>query len=876
MISLGVAPAASRVLHALSWIVPREDRDEWLEEWMAELDALARLAGTGRAGGYPGWVAFVAGALPHAFTMRMEVWRMEGLLLDLRYAVRVLSRAPAFTLVAALTLALGIGANASIFSLVNGLLFRPPAGIVEPDRLVQIARSYEQEPRWDNWSWPALQTIRAEARVLDGVAGYQDRAFVLGRGQQTEQVLGQVVTGDYFEVLGIVPHVGRLIQAGDDLQPGAHPVAVLSHALWNRRFGADPAVVGTTVSIGAHLYEIVGVAPEGFAGVEAVAIPPALWVPTMQMPGIEERLDEWGASWIEVVGRMRDGATDAEVRGAMDLVTARLREASPANAGIVALVEPGIGLAPPDRREASQVSAILMLIVGVVLLLACTNVANLFLARATGRRAEVGVRMALGAGHSRIARQLLTESLLVTLIATAMAIGIVMGSARFLPSLLPYTLAVPVDPDASVFVFLLIVGLAAGAFFGVAPVWATTRTGALAGLREGAATAGRARTRLRDALVVAQLALSLGLVSGAGLLGRSVLNARSADPGFDPSGLVAGLVDLGSTGRFGNEAEGRAAAARILRSAEGMAGVRSVTLANQLPVAGGHARATVRPMGRDGIDFEAEYVVVGPRYFETMGIPLRRGRPLGGLDDEPERVVVVNETLARMFWPGEDPVGKELVRAATSWRVVGVAGDVQMRTLRERPRPAVYYPLSQAYSPLLALTAQGDGAGPSVLAGLREAVAAVDPELPVAQTYDLSEALAESMGETRTIGWLIAVFAGLAVVLATVGLYGLVSFGAAQRGRELGIRSALGASRARLTRLLVLRGVTLSVLGIALGLGVSYGVGRALEGLLYGVESADAGTFVLASTILLATAAFASWVPARRASAVDAVVALRR
>lgn len=866
------------VLRAVGRLVPRDRRAEWVAEWEAEVEALARARAEGRADDYPGWLAYLAGALPHAMITRMEGWTMDGVVQDLRYGVRVLGRAPGFTLVAALTLALGIGANASIFSLVNGLLFRPPSGIVEPDRLVQVARSYEDDPRWDNWSWPALETIRAEARALEGVAGYQDYPVVVGGGAETEQLLGQAVTGNYFDVLGVTPHLGRLLGPGDDLEPDAHRVVVLSHALWTRRFGADPGVVGSTVAIGARPYEVIGVAPAGFGGVEAVATPPALWIPTMQWVSSSGDLpfDQWGWSWIRVVGRMRDGATMSDVETSMQAVRARLREASPVNEGIIALVTAGVGLSPADRADASRISAILMLIVGVVLLLACTNVANLFLARAGSRRAEVGVRMALGAGRSRIARQLFTECLLISLLATALAVPLVMGAGRFLPLLFPYTLAVPTGPDRSVYAFLLVLGAGAGILFGLAPAWASTKRGVLEALRGGAATAGRARTRLRDALVVAQLGLSLALVSGTALLGRSVLNARSATPGFEPDGLVAGFVSVGKTGRYGTEREGRALYRRLQRAVEEVPGVASATLASQVPIAGGHSRATVRPADRTDVEYEAEYTVVGPRYFETMGIPVLRGRPLGGLDEEPERVVVVNEALARMFWPGADPLGQEIERGSSRWRVVGLVGDVQMRTLRERARPAVYYPMAQAYASTVAITARTRASTRVSSAALKQAVAGVDPELPIAQTYDLHEALAASMGETRTIGWLIGSFAALALVLAAVGLYGVVSFGAAQRVRELGIRVALGAGRESLTRLLLAKGLAIAVAGLGLGLLFSYGLGRALSGLLFGVEATDPATLAVTSGLLLTTAALAGWIPARRASRLDAAVSLRQ
>jgi predicted permease len=777
--------------------------------------------------------------------------------------------------VAALTLALGIGANAGVFSLVNGLLFRPPAAIEEPHRLVQLARSYETAPRWDNFSWPAMETIAAEARALSGVAGYASATFVLGRGAEVEQLPGQYVTGTYFDLLGVTPHLGRLLGPDDDRRPGAHPLMVISHGLWTRRFGADPSVVGRSVPIGARPYEIVGVAPAGFAGVESVATPPELWIPAMQTPGFRGELpfEQWGSSWLQLVGRLADGVDVEAARASLDVVSARLREASPVNEDILVLLAEGVGLDPAGRSQAEGISLILLLIVGVVLLLTCTNVANLLLARASTRRAEIGMRMALGAARVRLARQLLTESLLLALLGTALAVPLVVLAGRFLPAVFPYTLAVSVAADGRVFALLALLGTVAGLLFGAFPAWSATRSGVSAALREGASTEGRSRLRARDALVVLQLALSLGLVSGAALLGRSVLNARSARPGFEPAGLVAAFLDLEPTGRYDREA-GRALFERILDEAGRIPGVQAATLANQAPIAGGHSRSTVRPAGRDDLDFEAEYMVVGPGYFEALEIPLLAGRTLRGFDDEPEHVVVVNEALARLFWPDEAAVGKELA-GDPALRVVGVVGDVQMRSLRSAARPAVYHTLAHEYSARMVLHLRGRAGSEPDGRGVRGAVAAVDPELPVAAVLGLQEAMAASMAETRTIGHLVTAFAVLALLLAAVGLYGLVAYGAAQRVRELGIRIALGAAPGSLVGLVLVRGVWIALLGVGVGLTVSFALGRALEGLLFGVGSGDLPTLAAASALLLLTATVAAWLPARRAARADAWVSLR-
>ena len=860
------------LLRLASLLVPRDRRAEWLEEWRGELAALksARAAGVS---GLPSTIGFAVGSLPHATWMRTEGWTMGDVLQDLRYSARVLLRAPGFTVVAALTLALGIGANASIFSLVNGLVLRAPAGVHEPGRLVQVARSYESAPRWDNFSWPAMKFIGESARALSGVAGYQSEPFVLGGGAETERVLGQIVTGNYFDVLGVAPQVGRLLQPADDLEPGAHPLVVLSHALWTRRYGADRSVVGNTVQIGAQPYEVIGVTPEGFAGIRSIGPRPGVFVPTMMRSREGLANDSWGRSWINVVGRLADDVTFEEASASMQVVSTRLREASTTNRDMVVLLAEGVGLDPSGREQAAQISFILLLIVGLVLLLTCTNVANLFLARATARRTEIGVRMALGAGRPRLIRQLVTESSLLAFGATLLAIPLVVAAGDFLPVVFPFNLSVSLEADGRVYAFLVGTGLVAGLLFGAAPAWASSRHDVLDALREGASTGPRSKTRLGDALVVSQLALSLGLVAGAALLGRSVINARLAQPGFEPSGLVAGLVDLEATGRH-DEESGRAFFEALIAEAERLPGVRSATLANQLPIAGGHSRSTVRPVGRDDVAFEAEYTVVGPRYFETMGVPIVRGRVLGGFDDEPERVVVVNEALASMFWPGEDPIGKEL-QADPPWRVVGLVPDVQMRSLRSRGNPGVYYPASQVYRPRMALHLSSETDRGRLPEMIRRTVAAIDPALPVSSVVDLQTAMTDSMGETRTIGYLVGAFAALALLLASVGLYGLVSYGASQRVRELGIRIALGAEPQSLVRLVLKRGIRISVLGIGLGFVISYGLGLALQSLLFGVASTDALTLGGAALVLMTVGGFAAWLPARRASRVDASISLR-
>lgn len=875
----GSAGLARGVVRAASLLVPGWKRAEWREEWEAELDALASLRRASGAG-YPSPLRFALGAVPHAWWTMREGWTADSVLQDVRYAVRVLRRAPGYTLVAALTLALGIGANASIFALVNGLLLRPPAGIREPDRLVQIARSYEDAPRWDVWSWPAFEAIRRDATTFSGVEGYSTSAFVVGRGADTEPVAGEYVSGNYFGLLGVRPQAGRLLQPSDNTAPGAHAVAVLSDGLWRRRFGGDPGIVGRTIEIGAQPYQVVGVAPASFRGIEALGNPPELWVPAMQSAPFRGRLpfQEWGWSWFSVFGRLRDGVSLQAARTSMAAVSRHLREAAPVNDRIQVLLAPGVGLSPQERTMGARVSWLLAAIAGLVLLLTCANVANLFLARANGRATEVSVRQALGAGRIRLLRQLVTESVVLAAIATGLAVPLVLGGARLLPSLFPYPLANPPHPDLRVYLFLAGVGVLAGLLFGATPAWLTARRDVARTLREGASTGGRGRTRLRDALMVGQLAVSLGLVSGAALLGRSILNAHTARPGFQPDHVLVGFLNLETTGRY-DATTGTDFQERLLAELQRIPGVTAVAVANEAPMVGPHSRATATPADRADdptAGYEAEEIIVSPAYFQTLGIPLVRGRTFRSPAQEPEPVVLVNQAAARLFWPGQDPLGRELAAEGENhWRVVGLVGDVQMRSLQAPARPAVYYPFHQSYMRWMSIQLRTRGAPLAMADALRRAVGAVDPELPVTGIGSLRDDVAGSLAETRTFGLLVTTFAALALVLSLIGLYGVVAHGVSQRRRELGIRLALGADRRELVQLVLGRGFRLAVVGAVLGLGVSWTIARALSGLLFGVSTTDPLTIVGAGMLLLTAALVAAWIPAWRASGIDAALTLR-
>lgn len=874
------------LLRLLARIVPSDERSEWLEEWEAELEALSRTNEAARTtGARPGersvpspW-RFVAGALPHALWLRRERLHLRGAVQDLRFGARILRRAPGFTLAMAVTLALGIGTNASLFSLVDGIALRPPSGVDRPDRLVQIARSYDDAPRWDNWSWPAFREIARADDVFAGVAGYRSASLLVGEGASLETVSGLYVTGRYFDLLGIRPTTGRLLQPADDAAPDGPAVAVLGYDLWQRRFGARPGVVGETVVVGGRPHRVVGVAPADFAGVETFASEPEIFLPTglLEHTGVADPLSRWGYSWLNTFGRLTPGVTVDDARTAVEAVSARMRAASIENEGVEVLLASGVGASPEERTEAATVSKLLMFVGLLVLLLTCANAASLFLARATARSPELSVRLALGAGRSRISRQLAVEAGLLAGLASVVSIPLLGISGQLLPGLLPSPVSVDFGVDARAVLAVFGVGLVAALLFGALPATLVARR-RLGGTQRPTARSGSARNaRLRDGLVVAQLAVSLALLAGAGMLGRSVLAASAADPGFEPRGLLVGYVDATRTGRY-DPAAARELYSRLAESVRGLPGVTGVALASQAPFVGPFTRRGQLPADRppsDELVVEAEAYFVGPGYFELLGIPLVAGRAVGGPEDTGREVAVVDRTLAEAFWPGEDPVGRSLRGIEGPVRIVGVVDEIRTRSLRGPARPTIYRPFERTLSAGAMLHVRTDGAPLDQVAPVRGRLAELAPGVPMAATADLHRAMVTSLGETRTFGTLVGLLAGMAFVLAVVGLYAVVTYGVNRRTRELGIRLALGAAPGRIQRAVVNRGLALAAVGVVAGLGLALLLGRALQGFLFAVEPASSTVLAAAAVLLLGVSALASWIPARRASRVDATTSLR-
>lgn len=868
-------PHRDRVwLRMVARLVPRSERSDWLAEWRGELSALER-----DGAGIVRRLGFALGAVPHALSLHRSNAGGAGLS-DLRYAVRTLVRRPRFTGVAALTLALGIAVNAALVSLVEGLLVRAPAAVDDPDRLVQLARSYDDAPRWDNFSWPALEALRDADHLFAGVAGSTVRSFVLGEGAGAELAAGAYVTGDWFDVLGVRPHSGRLIQPADDL-PDAPPVVVVSHGLWTRLFGRDPAAVGSTLHLGGRPHRIVGVAPPGFTGVDKLGPAPQVFVPTATLPPLgipgHSIRAAWGFSWIDVVARLQPGRTATSARAGLDGVSMALREADDDDSALRVLLAEGVGLAPSERDEAVRLAWLMAVVSGLVLVLTCANVAGLFLARAVDRRSEFAVRRTLGAGGARIARQLLTESALLAALATALAAPLLALVGEHLPRIVPASVAVSFAPDGSVWLALAGLGLGAGLLFGGVPAVLVARRAPARGLGSGRTTTGsRGTHRLRDGLVVGQLAVSLGLLAGAGLLLRSVRAALDARPGFDPSGVLAAPLDLERTGRYEAPEAQTAFLDRLVAAAEARPEIERAAVSSTAPFVGPFSRMSRAPVDAppDGW-VEAEAIYADAAWFDQLGLTVVEGR---GFDPggEIEPVALVNQRFARRFWPDGTAVGRRLA-GEEPIRVVGVVADVRNRSLRSEALPAVYEPLVRGLEGRYVVQARGrEGVDETAVAeALRAAVAGLDPGVPVPRVHALRDRMAATLGETRTLSTLVAVFAGLALVLGALGLYASVAYAVARRTRDLAVRLAVGARPRRIFRDVAARGLLLASVGVALGLFLAAALGRALQGTLYGVAAVDPSTLLGVAAVQLVVALAATAIPARRAVGVDPARALR-
>ena len=812
---------------------------------------------------------------------------MRNLWHDLRYAVRILLKAPAFTLIAVLSLALGIGANAAIFSLVNAILLRPLA-VMEPERLISVFPT-DKSGEAQAFSYPNYVDFRDRNDVFTGLFVTRFAPMSLSRENANERIWGYLVSGNYFDVLGTSAAQGRTFLAEEDQMELSHPVAVLSHGCWQRRFGGDPALVGKDVTLNNHRFRVVGIMPEGFTGTE-VAYTPELWVPVMMQEWIEPSnswLDRRSTQNIFATGRLKPGVTLAQAEASLNNLARRLGEEYPdTNEGqSVTLTPPGL-IHPMLRTPLISFTWALMALVGLVLLIACTNLANLLLARASERRKEVAIRLALGASLSRLVRQLLTESILLSVLGGAvgflLAIWMIDLAVGFKPPV-DFPLSIDLGVDGRVLGFSLLASLITGIIFGIVPALQSTKPELVPALKDATAQAGSSRSRLRSTLVVAQIALSLVLLIAAGLVVRALQQVRTMSPGFDSENGLIMSVDVGLQGY--DETKGAQFYQQLVERVRSLPGVRSASLASSVPLSINYNSTDVYVEGQAPVRGanvpSAMTASVGTNYFETMRTPLIEGRGFGDGDgqDSP-RVIVVNETFARRFFPGANPsesaIGKRVRFGGEQfWQIVGVARDGKYFSIGEAPRMFVYSPLLQDYATSATLIVRTSSNPERMISTIRDEVRKLDPNLPVFGVKTLTEHMGVSLFPARVAATLLGGFGLLALTLAGIGIYGVMAYAVTQRTREIGIRVALGARPTDVLRLCMRHGVLLSVIGVLIGLVATFALTRLMASLLYGVSPTDAVTFISISLLLTAVALLASYLPARRATKVDPMIALR-
>jgi predicted permease len=819
---------------------------------------------------------------------------METLLKDVRYAVRLLLQNRGFTIVALLSLALAIGVNTTIFSVIHSV-FLKPLPVADIDTAVAVF-GMDENNRILNLnttpiSWPNFEDYRSQNDVFSGLAGIVFTGLTLTGKGDPEVINGAMVSANYFDVLGVKPVVGRTFLPDEDQGVGGHPVAVLSHSVWDRLFHSDRGIVGQTITLNNNAFTVVGVTPPNFKGTNTLAAPDIIWVPSsMHRQVLAGTLLEFFVSrralFVNAVGRLKPGVTIERAEATMKTIASRLSAGYPNdNQGrsikLYPLAEAALGI--NQRSQFRMAGGVLVTAVGLVLLIACVNLANLLLTRGSGREREVGIRSALGAGRSRIVRQLLTESIVLSVAGGVAGLVVAFWSRDLLWSYRPPFLAedaISLSLDSSVLLFTTAISVLTGILFGFIPALKTSDPNLSEMLKaSGRGTSPGKRTRLRASLVVAEISLALIALVAAGLFVKSMREAQRIDVGFETAKLF--VIGVNPGGQNMEQSRIEQFYANAVAAAKSTPGVENATITSNFPLGGGFLRSVFKegqeqkPGQRDLLTLTN---IVTPEYFDTVKIPQVKGRLFSDFDrTATPPVVVVNEAMAAKFWPGEEAVGKRFTFfGQTELReIVGIVRNATVFQIGEEPQPAIYLPLAQNFTPAGTIQVRTAVDPESAMATVRQKIQALEPSLPLTNVATIGRQLDQALWAPRMGAALLGLFGILALVLAGVGIYGVMAYSVQQRKQEIGIRMALGAGRQEVIRMVLKQGMTLTILGVLLGSAAAAALSRLVSGLLFGVSATDPLVFAGVAAILILVAFTACYIPALRATRVDPLQALR-
>jgi predicted permease len=814
----------------------------------------------------------------------------ERLWQDIRHAARMFKKSPSLTAVALFSLALGIGANTAIFSLVNAVFFLP-LPVREPEQLVSIFTIDKNNPGDLETSHLNFVDFRDKNQVFSGIANYITIPLILNKPEQSERITGQLVSGNYFDVLGVKPIVGRTFLPDEDRTPGASPVVVVSHNFWVNRLNADSGAVGKVIKLNDYVFTVVGVAPKNFTGTD-LSVVPEVWVPMMMYheaaPGTETRYTNRRFLFLSLVGRLKPGVSLKQAQESMTILASQLAQEYPKDnegRGVKLVPLSEARLNPDHNNLLLRISVMLMSIVGTILLIACVNVANLLLAKATSRRKEIALRLAVGASRARLITQLLTESVLLSLLGGLLGLLLAYAIKDLLRALIPPSFGVEgitVTLDRNVLLFTFVLSVLSGLIFGLFPGLQASKPDLTSTLKADILTPGHhgSAFSLRRALIIMEVSLCLVTLVVTALFVRSLNNARKIDPGFRVDNVLLLAIDI-SLENADDEAKAVQFYQQLVERIKNLSGVQQVVISRSRPFEKSFSRSVFIEGQEDQPNQQGVLVktnIVGADYFKTLNIPVLSGREFANSDTaNTGKVVVVNEAMAQRFWPNQNPLGKRLrlIRDTAGREVIGVVKNTKINSLKEQDQPYLYLPLSQHYTPTATIYVDTANNPTQLTAAVRNEVRNLNPNLPVFDVRTLREQADRSLGTEHGTAMLLTFFGLLALLLAAGGMFGVMSYFVSQRTRDIGIRMALGAQPWDVVKLVMGEGMLLILIGVTLGLLAALGLTHLMRTILFGISPTDPFAFISAPLILVVLALIASYIPARRASRIDPLRTLR-